>query len=107
MSHKRMPDKHDLVLSRLVLDVLKPHKPDIVEFAQALTGLKGVTRVDVSILEVDADTETVKLTVEGNGIAYEGVVNAVKQLGAAVHSVDQVTFSPPASPSKTRQDPTS
>ncbi|MEM4189845.1 MAG: DUF211 domain-containing protein [Candidatus Caldarchaeum sp.] len=106
MSYKRMPDKHDLVLSKLVLDVLKPHKPDIVEFAQALTVLKGVTRVDVSIMEVDADTETVKLTVEGNGIAYENIVNAVKQLGAAVHSVDQVTFSPSTTTPKAKQDQT-
>ncbi len=101
-----MPEKQALVLSRLVLDVLKPHKPHIVEFAQALTGLKGVTKVDVSIMEVDADTETVKLVIEGNAIAYEGVVNAVKQLGAAVHSVDQVTFSPQTSMSKTKQDQT-
>ncbi|MEM0348571.1 MAG: DUF211 domain-containing protein [Candidatus Caldarchaeum sp.] len=90
-----MPDKHELVLTRLVLDVLKPHKPGMVEFAQALTGLKGVTRVEVSIIEVDADTETVKLTIEGNNISYEQIANAVKQLGAAVHSVDQVTYAQP------------
>ncbi|MEM2096380.1 MAG: DUF211 domain-containing protein [Candidatus Caldarchaeum sp.] len=92
MSHKRMPERQDLVLSRLVLDVLKPHKPDMVNFAQALTSLKGVSKVEVSIIEVDADTETVKLTVEGHSISYDDVANAVKQLGAAVHSIDQVTF---------------
>ncbi|MEM1948091.1 MAG: DUF211 domain-containing protein [Candidatus Caldarchaeum sp.] len=94
MSHKRMPDKHDLVLCRLVLDVLKPHKPDMVEFAQALTTVKGVQKVEVAIIEVDADTETVKLTIEGNGLNYENIANAVKQLGAAVHSIDQVTYAP-------------
>ncbi|MEM4345655.1 MAG: DUF211 domain-containing protein [Candidatus Caldarchaeum sp.] len=92
VSHKRMPERQDLVLSRLVLDVLKPHKPDMVNFAQALTSLKGVSKVEVSIIEVDADTETVKLTVEGHSISYDDVANAVKQLGAAVHSIDQVTF---------------
>ncbi|MCS7136795.1 MAG: DUF211 domain-containing protein [Candidatus Caldarchaeum sp.] len=93
MSQKRMQERQDLVLSRLVLDVLKPHKPDMVHFAQALTSLKGVSRVEVSIIEVDADTETVKLTVEGNAIGYEAVADMVKQLGAAVHSIDQVVFS--------------
>ncbi|MCS7134058.1 MAG: DUF211 domain-containing protein, partial [Candidatus Caldarchaeum sp.] len=44
-----MPEKHELVLTRLVLDVLKPHKPDMVEFAQALSTVKGVTRVEVGI----------------------------------------------------------
>ncbi|BAJ50441.1 conserved hypothetical protein [Candidatus Caldarchaeum subterraneum] len=95
MNTRKMPDKHELVLTRLVLDVLKPHKPGMVEFAQALTGLRGVTKVEVSIIEVDADTETVKLTVEGNNINFEQIANTVKQLGAAVHSVDQVTYSHP------------
>jgi len=104
VSQKRMPEKQELVLTRLVLDVLKPHKPDVVEFAQALSVLRGVTRVDVSIVEVDADTETVKLVVEGNGLAYEGVLNAVKQLGAAVHSVDQVVYSSPSQTPRTRQE---
>jgi hypothetical protein len=46
--------------------------------------------VDVSIVEVDANTETVKLVVEGHGIRLEDVEAVVKRIGAAIHSVDQV-----------------
>ncbi|GBC70173.1 hypothetical protein HRbin01_01882 [archaeon HR01] len=85
-----MPERHELVVSRIVLDVLKPHTPTIIEFAKSISAVKGISRVDVSILEVDTNTETVKLVVEGAGINFEQVEAAVKHLGAAIHSVDQV-----------------
>jgi hypothetical protein len=90
-----MPERHELVISKIVLDVLKPHTPTIIDFAKALSGVKGVNRVDVSILEVDTNTETVKLVVEGYGISFDQVRDAVQHMGAAVHSVDQVVVERP------------
>jgi len=74
----------------VVLDILKPHDPSIVEFAKEINAVKNVQRADVSIVEVDANTETVKLVVEGHAIKLEEVEAVVKRLGAAIHSVDQV-----------------
>lgn len=74
----------------MVLDILKPHDPSIVEFAKEINAVKNVQRADVSIVEVDANTETVKLVVEGHAIKLEEVEAVVKRLGAAIHSVDQV-----------------
>lgn len=91
-----MPERHELVISKIVLDVLKPHTPSIIDFAKHLSVVKGVTRVDVSILEVDTNTETVKLVVEGSGINFEQVQEAVKHMGAAVHSIDQVIVERPS-----------
>jgi uncharacterized protein len=85
-----MPERPEGFIVKVVLDVLKPHNPSIVDFAREINSVKNIHRVDVSIVEVDANTETVKLVVEGHGIRLEDVEAVVKRLGAAIHSVDQV-----------------
>jgi len=77
-------------IKRLVLDVLKPHKPSLIELSQRLSALKGVEGVNCSLDEVDQETETVKVTIEGSSIAYDSVEAALRELGAVIHSVDEV-----------------
>jgi len=93
-----MPERHEVALSKVVLDILKPHAPPLIEFARELAALKGLQKVDASIVEVDADTETVKLTVEGTNINFQQLHEMVKKMGAAVHSVDQVVAERVAKP---------
>ncbi|GBC72082.1 hypothetical protein HRbin02_01872 [Candidatus Calditenuaceae archaeon HR02] len=80
--------RESVLITRLVLDVLKPHQPDIVEFSKRLAGVKGVRRVDSSVLEMDAETETVKLIIDGNDLDVEVIGETIKALGGAIHSVD-------------------
>lgn len=77
-------------ITKLVLDVLKPHQPSIVEFAVALTKVKGVERVDSSVMEVDAETETIKVVVEGKDLEVDAIAEKIRDLGGVVHSVDAV-----------------
>ena len=76
---------------RLVLDVLKPHKPSIVELSKRVSVLKGVSGVNCSLDEVDQDTETIKITIEGEDIRLEAVVNAIESAGGVIHSIDSVS----------------
>ena len=77
-------------VAKVVLDVLKPHVPSLVEFSMELARVPGVSRVDAVLVEVDAETDSIKLTVEGRRIDYGRLEDAVKRLGAAIHSVDEV-----------------
>jgi len=82
-------------LKKLVLDVLKPHKPSVVELGKALSELEAVSSVNITLSEVDVDTETVRIIVEGNGLDYEEVKKVMKRFGAAIHSIDEVLYSVP------------
>ena len=77
-------------IKRLVLDVLKPHKPTIIEMSMRLSALKGVEGVSCRLDEVDRDTESVLITIEGGAVNYESVEDTLRELGAVIHSVDQV-----------------
>jgi hypothetical protein len=78
-------------IKRLVLDVLKPHHPSIVELSRKLSGIGGIIGVNCTIDEVDQDTESIKITIEGNSINYEKVEKVIKEFGAVIHSVDSVS----------------
>jgi len=76
---------------RVVLDVLKPHSPDLVEVATQLADLDGIDGVDISLIEMDQKVENVKITCEGDSIDYEKVEEIVKQNGASIHSLDKIS----------------
>ncbi len=78
-------------IKRVVLDVLKPHHPGIVELSQRLSVLQGISGVNITIVEVDQDTETVKITIEGNSIVFYDVEASITEAGAVIHSVDSVS----------------
>ncbi len=79
------------MIKRLVLDVLKPHEPNVLGLAVTLSNLKGVSGVNVDVQEIDRKTETVKVTIEGSDIQFEEVRRVIKEAGGALHSIDQVS----------------
>jgi len=77
-------------IKRLVLDVLKPHEPTNVEVASAIGDLQDVDGVNLSLYEVDQQTENVKITIEGTDVNYSLVLQTIENLGGVVHSVDEI-----------------
>jgi len=88
--HQRPGKMSNTMIRRLVLDILKPHVPTMLDLATGLAKVSGVTGVNLSLYEVDQQTETVKATIQGENIDYEGVEDVIRNFGAAVHSIDEV-----------------
>jgi len=82
-------------VKRLVLDVLKPHEPDLPELAVRLSNVKGVEEVNISLVEIDQETESVKITIEGDGIDLDHLRSTIKDSGAVIHSIDEVSVGKP------------
>jgi len=78
-------------IKRIILDVLKPHAPSIIEVAENLSCLEGITGVNISLEEVDAETDSIKITIEGSNIDYTAVKKAISECGAVIHSIDGVS----------------
>jgi len=69
---------------------LKPHQPPLPEFASFVGELPGIKKVDVSVVEMDEKTESLKVIIDGANIEYEELRSHMAKLGAVIHSVDQV-----------------
>lgn len=78
------------MIRRLVLDVLKPHNPGIVELSKQLSELDGVDGINIVTYEIDQEVENVKIILGGEDISFETVKQKLESLGAAIHSVDEV-----------------
>lgn len=78
-------------IKKLVLDVLKPHNPSVVEWSRRLASLHGVVGVNCTVDEVDQETESVKITLEGGNVDYDKVESAIREMGGVIHSVDSVS----------------
>ena len=79
-----------VLVKRLVLDVLKPHQPNALEFSQAIAKAGGNYRVCVTVLEVDENTETLQVIVEGDAIDFDSLQSAISNLSGSLHSIDEV-----------------
>lgn len=76
-------------IRRIVLDVLKPHDPSIIEVSQRLAALPGVDGVNITIYEVDRKVENAKITVAGSDLAYSPILEVIEDAGGTVHSIDE------------------
>ena len=77
-------------IRRLVLDTLKPHEPSIIDLAEELSELAGISAVNISIYELDRKVENAKITIEGDDISFEKVSETIKDMGGTIHSIDEV-----------------
>jgi hypothetical protein len=75
---------------RLVIDVLKPHDPPLLEFTERVAEAESVEGITSSLIELDQEVQNVKLTFEGADIDYATIEAVIENLGGTVHSVDQV-----------------
>ena len=75
----------------LLLDVLKPHDPSVIELAQRLVALDCIEGVEINVIEVDARTETVTVSLVGRAVDFDAVRAEIEEAGATVHSVDRVS----------------
>lgn len=78
-------------IRRLLLDILKPIKgPSIVDVARSIASLPGIDGVNITVKEIDVDTITLSMTIEGASIDFEMLQRKLEELGCAIHSIDQV-----------------
>jgi hypothetical protein len=75
---------------RLVLDVLKPHEPSNLILAKRLSELDNIEGVNVSLYEIDQNTENVKITIVGDDMSFEDIKMVIEDLGAVIHSIDEI-----------------
>ncbi|MHA1638317.1 MAG: DUF211 domain-containing protein [Candidatus Thorarchaeota archaeon] len=58
--------------------------------ALMLTRDERVSGLNISLKEVDQNTESITITVEGDDLRYDTIKEILEQAGAVIHSIDQV-----------------
>jgi hypothetical protein len=55
-----------------------------------LTRDEHVNGLNISLKEVDQNTESITITLEGDDLHYDAIKEILEQAGAVIHSIDQV-----------------
>ena len=79
-----------VTVKKIVLDVLKPHRPNSLEFAATLTDRCNDSTVNLLVQAVDENTESVMILIEGEDLNYESISDVITEMGGSVHSIDEV-----------------
>lgn len=77
-------------VKRVVLDVLKPHQPNVLEFSKTISAIGDDYWVRVTVLEVDEQTETLQLEIRGRSVDFDAIRETITEQGGSVHSIDEV-----------------
>ncbi|WP_019632810.1 DUF211 domain-containing protein [Actinomadura atramentaria] len=78
-------------IRRLALDVDKTvSEPDLVHLIEAIEAVAGVSAVNITVTDIDIETVGTDVTIEGDAIDVQGVMDAIERTGAVVHSIDQI-----------------
>ena len=77
-------------VTKLVLDVLKPHQPNALEFAGSLAEVGSDCQVHLTVLEMDENTETLRVVIRGNALDFDVIQASIKAMGGSLHSIDEV-----------------
>ena len=77
-------------VKQIVLDVLKPHHPTVLELACAIATPTSDYRVRIIVQEVDEKTESVLIEIDGTDIDMASIEETIRGLGGSVHSIDKV-----------------
>jgi hypothetical protein len=78
------------LVKRLVLDVLKPHSPNPLEFARKLVGLFEGYEVRLVVEEMDEKTESIILEISAHDIDFDLISEKIEEMGGSIHSIDEV-----------------
>lgn len=58
--------------------------------ASHIAACNGVQDVNITVAEIDQNTESIKVFIEGENINIEDVKGCLEIFGASIHSIDEV-----------------
>jgi hypothetical protein len=85
-------------VKRIMLDVLKPHQPNALEFSSAIAKVGVDYWVRLTVLEVDESTETIQIEVQAAAIDFAAIQLVITSMGGSLHSIDEVEVQSEAEP---------
>jgi hypothetical protein len=65
-------------------------RPSVIEIAAAINASKGVVATNITVTDIDVETVGMNVTIQGSGLDYDALAAAIEDVGAVVHSIDEI-----------------
>jgi hypothetical protein len=70
---------------------MSPAQQSMVDLVEKLNKIEGISQVDITLQELEKNVEDFKITLDGYGLNYEKIREALKDFGAVIRNVDSIT----------------
>lgn len=81
-------------LVKIVMQAFKTlGKASIVEIGDQLLKLDGVKSVDIKVNDVDSESISLTISVEGINLDFEKIRNTLENLNVVISSIDEIAMS--------------
>ena len=78
-------------ITRIVLDIMSPAQQSMVDFAERLSKIDGISQVDIVLTELEMNVVDFKVTLDGYGLDFERIREIIKDFNAIIRNVDYVS----------------
>jgi hypothetical protein len=82
--------RSNIQIKRLIVDLQKPGKPNVLNFAKSLAELGNQIRVKLTVIDADKKTEHVVVIIEDENIDFDVLSKRIDELGATILNVKEV-----------------
>ncbi len=79
-------------LVEITLDVLKPRELSMIDIANKLSELEGITKIEVASKEVEIEAEKILINIVGNKLNFQRIMESIEDMGVAVHGIEKVLY---------------
>lgn len=69
---------------------MSPAQQSIVDLVEILSKNANVSEVDITLSELEMNVEDFKVTMEGDGLDFEMIRDAIEGFGAVIRNVDNI-----------------
>jgi hypothetical protein len=70
---------------------MSPAAQSMVDLAEKLNKVEGISQVDITLQELEKNVEDFKVTLDGYGLDLEKIREIIKDFGAVIRNVDSIT----------------
>lgn len=78
-------------ITRIVLDIMSPAQQSMVDLAERLSKIDGISQVDITLSELETNVVDFKVTLDGYGLDFERIREIIKDFSAVIRNVDYIS----------------
>ena len=78
-------------ITRIVLDIMSPAQQSMIDLAERLSKIDGISQVDIALTELEMNIVDFKVTLDGYSLDFERIRKIIKDFSAIIRNVDYIS----------------
>ncbi|MFH1442760.1 MAG: DUF211 domain-containing protein [Candidatus Micrarchaeota archaeon] len=77
-------------IKEITLEILKPSDFQAIDLMSALERVKGVRKIEISLVDFERHTDTLKLGISGDSLDFAKIEEVVSKAGGVIQAIQHI-----------------